>query len=104
MLSSFGDKDTKKTWEGAITGVVCCLGLSFIFQNVWSSDNWNWVVIALIISIFSQLGDLVESMFKRSLDLKDSGSLLPGHGGFLDRFDGIFLSTPLIYLYSQYSG
>ena len=94
----------KKTWEGSIIGMATCISLCFLFLKIWPSDNWNWVIIALIISIFSQLGDLVESMFKRSLHLKDSGSLLPGHGGFLDRFDGIFLSTPLIYLYSQYSG
>ena len=92
----------KKTWEGSIGGGLLCIGLGILFQLYMphnGQDDFNWVVVALIISVFSQFGDLVESMYKRSLKLKDSGSILPGHGGILDRFDGVYLSMPFIYFY-----
>jgi phosphatidate cytidylyltransferase len=57
---------------------------------------WQWYGIAVIISVTGTLGDLVESLFKRSIAIKDSGSIIPGHGGFLDRFDGLLLSMPFI--------
>ncbi|MEM6345786.1 MAG: phosphatidate cytidylyltransferase [Bacteroidota bacterium] len=89
----------KKTWEGAIGGAILTLILAWVLEIYHSPDNYNWWIIAIIISVFSQLGDLVESMFKRSIQLKDSGSILPGHGGMLDRFDGIYLSVPFIFFY-----
>ena len=89
----------KKTWEGSIGGALLCLGLGVVLQIYVPQGNCNWIVVAAIISVFSQVGDLVESMFKRSVALKDSGSILPGHGGMLDRFDGVFLSVPFLYLY-----
>jgi phosphatidate cytidylyltransferase len=89
----------KKTWEGSLGAAVVCMGIGVIFQNFWALPGVNWIIIAGIISTASQLGDLVESMFKRSVHLKDSGSILPGHGGMLDRFDGLFLSVPFIQLY-----
>lgn len=92
----------KKTWEGALTGVVFCLGLGVALSLYTEPRNYNWLIIAAIISVISQLGDLVESMFKRSRKIKDSGKLLPGHGGMLDRFDGIYLSVPFIYLYFSF--
>ncbi len=62
------------------------------------------MIIAVIIPIAGTAGDLLESMLKRSLGLKDSGTILPGHGGFLDRFDSVVVSFPLVYLYIAISG
>lgn len=89
----------KKTWEGSIGGAVLSIALGVVLQIYVPLGSCNWIVVAVIISVFSQVGDLVESMFKRSVALKDSGSILPGHGGMLDRFDGVFLSVPFLYLY-----
>lgn len=89
----------KKTWEGSIGGAMLCIALGFGLNYWLEPGGYNWVIIAVIISIFSQLGDLVESMFKRSMAIKDSGTLLPGHGGVLDRFDGIYVSMPFLFLY-----
>lgn len=88
----------KKTWEGTVIGAISCLGLAFLFQQIWPV-HWNWLVVGAIIAIFTQLGDLVESMLKRSLKIKDSGGLLPGHGGVLDRFDGPFITLPILFFY-----
>ena len=57
---------------------------------------WQWITIGLIIIIGGTFGDLIESLLKRSIEIKDSGSILPGHGGLLDRFDGLFISAPFI--------
>ncbi|MFW5886888.1 MAG: phosphatidate cytidylyltransferase [Bacteroidota bacterium] len=90
----------KKTWEGFIGGVVFTIlsayGISFL-NNLFSTSQW--IIIAIIIVIFATFGDLVESMFKRNLETKDTGALLPGHGGFMDRFDSVFMAAPVIYVY-----
>lgn len=87
----------KKSWEGSIGGTIITFlvayGLSYFFQHLL---QWQWFTIAAIIVIVGTYGDLVESLFKRSMEIKDSGSAIPGHGGFLDRFDGLLLSTPFI--------
>ena len=94
----------KKTIEGAVGGAICCLVLGGIFMRYMpvqlaSGSFVNWGIVALMLCVLSQIGDLVESMFKRSVKLKDSGSILPGHGGMLDRFDGPFFSLPFIFFY-----
>jgi len=92
----------KKSWEGLIGGAVLTLALTFFYPKIFHILTWqNWFILALIVIFSSTFGDLVESMFKRALSLKDSGNIMPGHGGMLDRFDSVFLSAPIAYLYIQ---
>lgn len=87
----------KKSWEGAVGGAIAAalvaLGLAFYDQEL---RPWQWYCVGGIIVVTGTYGDLVESLFKRSIAIKDSGSSIPGHGGFLDRFDGLLLATPFI--------
>ena len=90
----------KKSWEGFFGGMFTSLAVSFgIFKLFPEMSAVTWAGMAILISCFGTLGDLVESMLKRSLDAKDSGSFLPGHGGFLDRFDGLLIAAPVVYVY-----
>lgn len=90
----------KKTWEGFFGGMVLTLLVARLLSGwLGVADTTGWMIIALIISVAGTLGDLLESMLKRSLGLKDSGTIMPGHGGFLDRFDSVVVAFPLVYLY-----
>ncbi len=93
----------KKSWEGSVGGAILSLafaiGVSYYFADL---ALWHWVVISVITVIAGTYGDLVESLFKRSMDIKDSGRKLPGHGGFLDRFDGLLLSIPFIIIFLKF--
>ncbi|PRY53841.1 phosphatidate cytidylyltransferase [Arcticibacter pallidicorallinus] len=90
----------KKTWEGFFGGMIVSLLAAFILSTQFTGISYiHWAIISLIIVVGGTLGDLCESMLKRSFDVKDSGSLLPGHGGVLDRFDGLFIAAPLVYVY-----
>ena len=92
-----------KTWEGSIGGLVTSLafgfGLSYVFTEI---PTTQWLGLAVIVGVFGGLGDLVESMLKRSVDVKDSGNLLPGHGGLLDRFDAFIFVIPFATAYLLY--
>lgn len=90
----------KKTWEGFIGGlIIASVAAWFLSDWLGVVDKIHWVIISLIISVAGTYGDLVESMLKRSTGVKDSGTIMPGHGGFLDRFDSAILSFPLVYLF-----
>lgn len=92
----------KKSWEGAFGGAALALafavGIAYFFTSL---PMWQWMVIAAIIIVGGIFGDLVESLLKRSIEIKDSGDALPGHGGFLDRFDGLLISAPSIVAFLE---
>jgi phosphatidate cytidylyltransferase len=92
----------KKSWEGAIGGYIFSLVFAWLLSLIYTDLNLTqWFVFATIIAIFGTFGDLVESMMKRSVDIKDSSNVLPGHGGILDRFDAVLLAVPAIFIYLQ---
>jgi phosphatidate cytidylyltransferase len=87
----------KKSWEGSLGGAATAVVVTYIMSGYFTIlPQWQWFCIAAIIIIAGTYGDLIESLFKRSIAIKDSGRGLPGHGGFMDRFDGLLLSTPFI--------
>jgi phosphatidate cytidylyltransferase len=92
----------KKSWEGFWGGFIFALLSSLIFFYTVSGTSWyNWMGFATVIVIAGTYGDLIESLMKRTLEVKDSGKILPGHGGMLDRFDSIILAIPAAYIYIE---
>lgn len=99
-----------KSWEGSVGGVVFVIAAAVLIWYLTDTYGVNdlqlgvceWIGLGVVVAVFGTWGDLVESLFKRTLDIKDSGSILPGHGGMLDRFDSSLLAIPasVIYLYT----
>ena len=88
-----------KTWEGAIAGLIAGAILGMIAALITTEAGWfEALIISLLISAIGQIGDLVESKVKRLAGVKDSGNILPGHGGILDRFDSLLLASPFMFL------
>lgn len=90
----------RKSWEGFFGGglfsMITAIVISRYYTNIMLVD---WLIISLIVVVFSTYGDLFESLFKRSINAKDSGTILPGHGGVLDRFDGVIMAAPFVFVY-----
>ena len=91
----------KKTWEGFFGGLAFALGFGYLFYRLnWvelpQADLMFWMILSALIFVVGVFGDLVESMFKRSVGVKDSGNIMPGHGGMLDRFDSACLAASVL--------
>ena len=91
----------KKTIEGSLGGLVMTVVTAFLVNHFWlhMMQDWRMMGMAMVVVIFGSLGDLCESMIKRQAGVKDSGNVIPGHGGVLDRFDATFLAVPAVYSY-----
>jgi phosphatidate cytidylyltransferase len=95
----------KKTWEGTLGGIILCVTVVTIVSSYLPTfrDFYfvHWLMISLIASVAGTFGDILESKLKRMAGVKDSGSIMPGHGGFLDRFDSLLVATPFVWLYVE---
>lgn len=89
----------KKSWEGFVGGVLGAVAVGVGVGWLLGADLWLWGGVSAVVAVTGVAGDFVESMFKRSVDVKDSGAMLPGHGGWLDRFDALLISTPFVFVY-----
>ncbi|MFI3321123.1 MAG: phosphatidate cytidylyltransferase [Rikenellaceae bacterium] len=87
----------KKSWEGYFGGIVCSMIIAIFIARYFGQSPFLWTIIALFTANAAVIGDLFESMIKRSLGVKDSGNVIPGHGGMLDRFDALYFATPIFY-------
>lgn len=95
----------KKTWEGFFAGLVASVVTTWIFYDAFLSARFakhHVLIIGALVGLLSPIGDLIESMFKRDSGVKDSSGLIPGHGGFFDRFDSLCFIAPVAFLYSRY--
>jgi phosphatidate cytidylyltransferase len=88
----------KKSWEGFFGGLSATIIAAVVMYLIYGNGLVAWLLIAILTSVVGTLGDLVESMFKRQMGVKDSGNILPGHGGILDRFDILLLVLPAVWI------
>ena len=96
----FESVSPKKSWEGTIGGLIVTLASACVVSLYFDGINlYQWLIFALIVVVFGTYGDLVESQLKRMAGVKDSGNIMPGHGGLLDRFDSTLFVAPMIFLY-----
>jgi phosphatidate cytidylyltransferase len=98
----FSPISPKKTWEGTIGGVILCVVIISLLGKIPVASRVSqlqWAAIAILAGVFGTLGDLFESKLKRMAGVKDSGRIMPGHGGFLDRFDSLLVATPFVWIY-----
>ena len=95
----------KKTWEGTVGGVVVAMIAGYVMSLFFEQMNlWQWMGMAAVVAVTGTYGDLIESCMKREMGIKDSGNVLPGHGGILDRFDSTLLATPAAIVYLSLIG
>ena len=90
----------KKSWEGFFGGLLGAMAMGYVASLILEANAFVWIGLALVAALSGVFGDLIESMFKRSIDIKDSGNIIPGHGGWLDRFDALILSAPFVFVYA----
>ena len=89
----------KKSWEGFIGGIVAAMGVALLAAHLLGENMYVWAGLGLVSALAAVAGDLVESMFKRAAGVKDSGSIMPGHGGWFDRFDAVLMAAPVAVIY-----
>ncbi len=101
----FSKISPKKTWEGTIGGaLLCALLMGWLgtqYGRNYLPASYHYFIAAAIAAVFGTIGDLIESKLKRMANVKDSGNIMPGHGGFLDRFDSLLIATPVVWLYVE---
>ena len=93
----------KKSWEGFVGGIIGSVAVGAIAAAVLDESYIFWIGLAIVVALSSVVGDLIESMFKRDAGVKDSGNILPGHGGMLDRFDALIVSAPFAFVYITFA-
>jgi phosphatidate cytidylyltransferase len=98
-----------KTIEGSLGGIAASIGVAFLFNYLFAFDSrwipleaWQVLLLAIPANLLGQLGDLCESIIKRAHDVKDSGTIIPGHGGMLDRIDGLIFASPWVYIFLKH--
>ena len=101
--TSLSDISPNKTWEGTIGGALLTIAGACVYGYFSNNYRWiDWMALALCATVAGTFGDLMESKLKRMADVKDSGNLMPGHGGAMDRFDSLLIATPFAFMYVNY--